>query len=195
MNERQNIREQLPKLVLDRNRFRVKRCPCGKENKDGKFVPFVGYEKKGYCHSCGVTFLPELHKSEQRRAHVNHSELYSKTKFEVSPKQSPISYISVEVFNKSLNCPQENNFVSFLFQKFGAAITKQLMETYFIDSSKHWPGATLFWQIDIKGKIRTGKIMLYDPTTVKRITSHSRASLNASDHKAEMSATVRIGAK
>ena len=46
--------------ILDKKRFRVKHCPCGKDNKDGKFVPYVGYENKGYCHSCGEIFLPKL---------------------------------------------------------------------------------------------------------------------------------------
>ena len=33
-------------------------CPCGKSNKDGKFVSFVGSEGrgKGFCHSCAKTF-------------------------------------------------------------------------------------------------------------------------------------------
>ena len=33
-------------------------CPCGKSNKDGKFVSFVGLEGqgKGFCHSCAKTF-------------------------------------------------------------------------------------------------------------------------------------------
>jgi len=45
-------------LQLDKKRFRVKHCPCGKSNKDGKFVPYIGFETHGYCHSCGKTFMP-----------------------------------------------------------------------------------------------------------------------------------------
>jgi hypothetical protein len=44
-----------------------------------------------------------------------------------------------------------------------------LVSRYFIATSKHWNGATVFWQIDIQGKVRTGKIMLYKPTTGKRV--------------------------
>ena len=65
MSEHRYIVEPLLKLELDKKRFRVKHCPCGKDNKDGKFVPYVGHENKGYCHSCGETFLPELPKVEQ----------------------------------------------------------------------------------------------------------------------------------
>ncbi|WP_460634195.1 DUF6371 domain-containing protein [Larkinella terrae] len=44
-----------------------------------------------------------------------------------------------------------------------------LISRFYVGTSKHWPGATVFWQIDTTGRIRTGKIMLYDPLTLKRI--------------------------
>jgi hypothetical protein len=65
MSEHRYASDPLPELKFDKNRFRVKFCPCSKDNKDGKFVPYVGFENKGYCHSCGETFLPELPKAEQ----------------------------------------------------------------------------------------------------------------------------------
>jgi hypothetical protein len=52
---------------------------------------------------------------------------------------------------------------------FDVDLTRQLIARYFIGSSNHWTGATVFWQIDAKGKIRTGKIMLYSPITGKRV--------------------------
>lgn len=67
-----NTNEPLPKLKLDKKRFRVKHCPYHKDNKDGKFVPYVGFENKGYCHSCGETFSPELPKVEQRSERLQH---------------------------------------------------------------------------------------------------------------------------
>ncbi len=143
------------KLILDKNRRRVEQCPCGKDNKDGKFVPFVGYKTKGYCHSCGETFLPEFSKDFHRQPVVK--------------KQGITSYIPLSKFDKSLSSPCKNNFVHFLRNKFGPEITKYLMEMYFIDSSDHWRGATIFWQIDNCGKIRTGKIMLYDEVSGRRI--------------------------
>ena len=56
MSNHRYILEPLLSLELDKNRFRVKHCPCDKSNKDGKFVPFEEYENRGYCHSCGVWF-------------------------------------------------------------------------------------------------------------------------------------------
>jgi hypothetical protein len=40
---------------------------------------------------------------------------------------------------------------------------------YNIGTSKHWNGATVFWQMDRNNKIRSGKIMLYDSLSGKRI--------------------------
>jgi len=46
------------------NRYQlVPECPCGKSNRDGKFVPFVEGTRvltnAVYCHSCGRTFYPD----------------------------------------------------------------------------------------------------------------------------------------
>ncbi len=162
-----NINEPLPGLKFDKKRSRVKYCPCGKDNKDGKFVPYVGYENKGYCHSCGETFLPELPKVKQ--SDTTPPPQFYKPKATVTPLPKPVSFISVDIFKSSLKSYNENNFVKFLLRLFGSEITKQLIEKYFIGTSNHWPGANVFWQIDIAGKVRTGKIMLYNPTTGKRV--------------------------
>lgn len=159
--------EPLPKLELDKKRFRVKFCPCGKSNKDGKFVPYVGHENKGYCHSCGKTFLPELPKAEQWKSPFPVSTSLKKRKQETPP--TPISFIPVEVFKASLKAHETNHFVKFLINLFGVEVASQLISRYFIGTSKHWNGATVFWQIDTQGKVRTGKIMLYSPATGKRV--------------------------
>ena len=45
----------------------------------------------------------------------------------------------------------------------------ELMKRYYVGTSRHWQGATVFWQIDSNGKVRTGKIILYNPQTGKRV--------------------------
>lgn len=81
----------------------------------------------------------------------------------------PISLISVEVFKASLQRHESNNFVKYLIELFGVEVTKALIKKYFIGTSKHWNGATVFWQIDKDYQVRTGKIMLNSPTTGKRV--------------------------
>jgi len=77
--------------------------------------------------------------------------------------------IPVEIFKASLTGHEQNHFVTFLLELFGAEITSQLVSQYFIGTSKHWEGATVFWQVDSIGQIRTGKIMQYSPSTGKRV--------------------------
>lgn len=89
----------------------------------------------------------------------------------VTPQPKPVSFIPVEVFKASLNPTafETNHFVQFLINLFGVEAASQLVSRYFVATSKHWNGATVFWQIDTQGKVRTGKIMLYNPTTGKRV--------------------------
>ena len=99
----------------------------------------------------------------------------------LAPLAPPVSFIPVELFEASLKAYEANNFVKYLIDLFDSEITSKLISCYFIGSTNHqfiskdFPeylsetGANVFWQIDKKGKIRTGKIMLYNPTTGKRI--------------------------
>jgi hypothetical protein len=148
--------ENLPELKFDKRRYQVaKTCPCGKSNKDGKFVPYKGFEDKGYCHSCGETFLPKIEKES-----VSSFRALRERKPETPP-----SYIAPEVFKKSLSAYDQNAFAQFLFERFGD-IANKVIGRYFIGSTR--TGGTVFWQIDTKGKIRSGKIIHYNIETGKR---------------------------
>ena len=63
---------------------------------------------------------------------------------------------------------KENYFVQFLKTLFTPDQVKNAILKYLIGTSKHWSGATVFWQIDNNEKVRHGKVMLYDPETGKR---------------------------
>ena len=90
-----------------------------------------------------------------------------------------VSFIPVELFKSSLNLAayESNHFVQYLIELFGAEVAGEQVSRYFIATSKHWKGATVFWQIDAQGNVRTGKIMLYSPTTGKRV-KEPRAHIN-----------------
>ncbi len=89
--------------------------------------------------------------------------------YKPKPLPKPVSFIPIDSFKGSLRGYETNHFIKFLIGVFGDDITSNLIKSYFIGSSKRWEGATVFWQIDTQGKVRTGKIMLYNPTTGKRI--------------------------
>lgn len=85
-----------------------------------------------------------------------------------APPPPQPSYYSKAAFRESLNSYKNNNFAKFLIFKFGAEIAAVLIGRYFVGTSRHWPGANVFWQVDFSGKVRGGKLMMYNPETGKR---------------------------
>ena len=81
----------------------------------------------------------------------------------------PTSYIDRNIVRQSLKCYSTNRLYQFLASQLGETPAMTLMERYQVGSSKHWDGATVFWQIDHKNRVRTGKIMLYNAETGKRV--------------------------
>ncbi|CAN5661072.1 DUF6371 domain-containing protein [soil metagenome] len=155
------------------------RYDCPNCNKRKHFTPYIDIEtgesinaNVGKCDNeskCGYHYTPKQY------FHDNHIPFdTTKQKLYINPKLvsssiKPPSFIPVELLKASLNGYETNNFVKFLIGLFGVEITSQLISRYFIGTSKHWNDATIFWQIDLRGKIRTGQIMLYNAATGKRI--------------------------
>jgi hypothetical protein len=125
----------------------------------------------GRCNresNCGYHYTPKQY-FQDKNISFDTSQPKAYKPRPVKTQQKPVSFIPVEVFKASLKAYETNNFVQFLINLFGVEVASQLVSRYFIATSKHWNGATVFWQIDTQGKIRTGKIMLYNPTTGKRV--------------------------
>jgi hypothetical protein len=152
-------------LKLDsRNRGRVKHCPCGKSNRDGKFVPFLDVEKFGFCHSCNTTFPPIDGTIEPPV---------------FTPKNEPTFYHSKEQFKVFQGGYYKNNLISFLKAHFTNKEIDATICRYHIGTSGVWNGATVFWQIDNQNKARHGKIMLYNGETGRRSKEHFNTVRNA----------------
>lgn len=157
-------------FLLDKKRFRVKHCPCGKDNKDGKFVPFVGFENQGYCHSCGESFFPEtIDKTTWNKAEqIKKSDI----KINVIPNLTYQKFVGddVEFYN-------QNHFIQWLGNKnrldcaFDNYTIVSLIKTYCLGNSDNhkYKGWVLFPYIDIEGKIREIKAINYDSESGKRI--------------------------
>ena len=43
------------------------------------------------------------------------------------------------------------------------------MQMYHVGTAKKWGNSTVFWQVDKEGRVHTGKVMLYNPNTGKRV--------------------------
>lgn len=79
------------------------------------------------------------------------------------------SYIPKDDMMKNLTHYEMNPLFLYLSEIWGEAKTVQLMSRCNVGTSKKWGGSAVFWQVDVKGRIRTGKIMLYDPKTGHRV--------------------------
>jgi len=81
------------------------------------------------------------------------------------------SYIEADVLKQTLALGEygRNNLVLFLIKTFGEVLAREMVERYYIGTSRHWGGSTVFWQVDRNGRIHTGKVMQYDASTGKRV--------------------------
>jgi hypothetical protein len=153
------------------------RCPSC-EQRDKTFSLYIDTETDEYIHptvgrcnresNCGHHYTPKQY-FQDNSISFDIPKAYKPRS--VTPQPKPVSFIPFEVFKASLNPTvfETNHFAQFLINLFGVEVASQLVSRYFIATSKHWNGATVFWQIDTQGKVRTGKIMLYSPTTGKRV--------------------------
>lgn len=152
-------------------------CPdCKKQGKT--FVRYIDTEKGqhvapnvGRCNresKCGYHYTPKQY-FEDRGRYITPVSVSTRLKSRKQETPQPVTYIPAEVFRQSLLHYEANHFITFLTNHFRVEITRGLIERYFIGTSKHYQGATVFWQLDLKGRIRTGKIMQYNPDTGKRV--------------------------
>jgi hypothetical protein len=86
------------------------------------------------------------------------------------PIPLPVDFMPIDYVEKSLNGFSDTHFAKYLISLFGEEIAKKALLRYLVGRSKLDAGkANIFWRIDIENKVRTGKIMFYNPGTGKRI--------------------------
>lgn len=151
--------------------------------------------KKFECPSCGKRRLVryvDLENNAYLPEHIGRCDREIKCAYHCTPKsiksyghyepilapvQEPTipfedfeaSWVEAELVQSTLQYYKQNNFVQFLYNKLGKKNSEVLIKRYEIGTSKYWKGATIFWQKDIKGNVRTGKVMLYNPKDGHRI--------------------------
>jgi hypothetical protein len=137
-------------------------CPqCGKK----RFVKYIETEtghytdsKYGRCDrqdSCGYKLYP----NDNSIVYYNY----------ITPKPIEPSFIEKDIFQATLSNYELNPLVTYLINNYNNDEVNVTIDKYKLGTSKMNNGATIFWQMDNTGNIRTGKIMAYDITTGKRI--------------------------
>ena len=81
----------------------------------------------------------------------------------------PVEYLPLELVEQSRRQLEANHLWVFFASQIGEAAANAIFEKYRVGTSKNWPGATAYWQIDDKGNARQCKVILYNPATGRRV--------------------------
>jgi hypothetical protein len=144
------------------------RCPeCGRAKTFTYYLDGETHEvinpRVGRCDrekKCGYHYTPKQYFAE----HGERRDL-RRLADEVPVKSVAVSEISARYVSESLST--ESNFVRFLMRHFEGNKVAKAVDEYRLGATKN--GSVIFWQIDVKGKVRTGKIMQYDTDTCRRV--------------------------
>ena len=140
-------------------------CPNCQEKK--KFTRYIDTQTNqqladhcGRCErsdSCGYHYTP----SDYFKENPHHKPKdFEKWAIVPAPPKVETSFIDKSVFEKTLNGYDKNNFTKFLTSTFGVEVAKNVIEKYKIGTTKN--GSTIFYQVDLNGNVRSGKIISYN---------------------------------
>ena len=108
--------------------------------------------------NCGHHYTPKQYFRDKNISFDNKKEYLPCTKIAPKPQPKP-SYIDNEIFKKTLQGYENNRLIRYLNRIVGVEAAREAAEKYHIGSTKN--GGAIFWEVDLQGKIRTGKIIVY----------------------------------
>lgn len=80
------------------------------------------------------------------------------------------SFLPWSLLDASIGDRGENFFLEWLSGMFPSDTVSSLVSRYNLGTAlRPWKGSVIFWQVDVNGNVRTGKVMLYNPNTGKRV--------------------------
>ena len=161
-------------------------CPnCGDRHSFVRYIDTSGnplHETVGRCNhesSCGYHYTPasffrdhpELKEKDWREVdwkeyHARHGYSSCHSERAKRVEESPC-LIPSEYLHRSIKPTIHSNFTTFLLTLFTEHQVQTLVQQYHLGVTK--ARDIIYFQIDINGNCRTGKIMKYNPTTGKRI--------------------------
>jgi len=112
------------------------------------------------------------------------SEISNQIIKKITPQQPP-GTIPFSFIEKSAS--YRSNFVRFLCEILTDEQIHSIGENYALGATKS--KEVIFWQIDIEGKVRTGKIMQYNPETGRRL-KHESGAIDWVHNKLKKSGTL-----
>jgi len=151
-------------------------------NKRYSYAPYVGTHSKSTCPACKVKhkWVRYIDNETSKLLSINYGKCdrIEKCGYHFSPYAHPptettnivipvreeVNYFNIvpeSILLKSLEHQFSDNFSQYILSKFTDE-AKSVLESYDVGYSKAFNGAaTVFWQQDILGRIRSGKIIKY----------------------------------
>ena len=162
-------------------------CPgCGRKSCFTRYIDeageisFPGYVGKcDHVNSCGYHYSPKEYFRDNPSArktsagHKMNGNVFTAVKY--AAKQPPteqepeISCLPYDWVEQSMRGYDINPLYRYFTKVVGKEEAGRLFHVYKVGTSRMWNGSTVFWQIDVKGNVRAGKIMGYDAVTGHRI--------------------------
>lgn len=153
-------------------------CPsCGRTRCFIRYVDDAGEirfpDNVGLCdhaNSCGYHYSPKDYFRDNDIDSLPSNDWKQRIEHAIPASiKTETSFVDTITMKKSLSHFDINPLYKYLSSVFGEDKTKRLFEEYQVGTSSKWGGSTVYWQIDLRGRIRTGKVMLYDVQTGHRI--------------------------
>jgi Domain of unknown function (DUF6371) len=161
-------------------------CPqCQKKefvrykNEQGEYLSFdvgrcnressCGYHKKPkdyYAESCKYNDNTKIKNKQKRQRRPSYLSNTDRNQTHKTQHIETISTIEKKYLTATLGKYEQNNFAVFLETLFTLDEVQNLLNRFAIGTASDFK--TVFWQIDAKGYIRTGRVMLFDKFTGKR---------------------------
>jgi hypothetical protein len=155
-------------------------CPnCGLKGEFARYVDGDGKplaETVGKCNrdsKCGYHrtprefFADNPEKSEKQQRPATRRKNAAHASYAPVTELIAIGFIEKDFLFHSLARYEKNNFARFLAQIFDEQTVADALRRYLIGTWED--GRTVFWQIDRKRRIRTGKLIVYDEQSGKRL--------------------------
>ena len=170
---------------LEKYRGRATRHVCPQCGRKGVFTRYIDThnnnmyvnDKVGKCNrldKCGYHYTPRMYfednpwlKDKECTYIQNNRNLYVCTPVHEAQSVGAIPWWFVE---RTLDV--ECDYKQWLRRRVGAECAERLITEYRIGGYRDPRSeltAAIFWQVDIAGRVRTGKVMTYDPATGKRL--------------------------
>ncbi len=156
-------------------------CPsCGKKRCFVRYIDETGTvhfpASVGKCdheQSCGYHYTPRAYFQDNPEAVSDKdrclAQVFRQSVIHTRPAPVEPSYIPDRIVRATLSHYDINPLFRYLCGEFGEEETMRLFNLYHVGTSTKWGGSTVFWQTDESGKVRTRKVMLYNPATGRRI--------------------------